>query len=68
MQVQFVSGSLVLHRLYTDCMVIGNEPILVTARSKAWRAWIAGSNASGGMDVCFCEYCVCCQVEVSASG
>jgi len=31
--VEFVSGSLVLHRLHTNCMVIRNEPILVTARS-----------------------------------
>jgi hypothetical protein len=43
----------------------------VTARSKAlvcgrMLAGIVGSNPSGGIDFC-CE-CLCCQVEVSASG
>jgi hypothetical protein len=30
-------------------------------------AGIAGSNLLGGMDICLCECCVCCQVEVSAT-
>jgi hypothetical protein len=44
----------------------------VTARSKAWvcgrvLAGIVGSNPTGGIDVCLVQ-CLCCQVEVSATG
>ena len=47
-------------------------PISVATLSKAWvwgrsLAEIAGSNAAGGMDVCFL-WVLCYQVEVSASG
>ena len=48
------------------------EPVPVDEQSKACvcgrsLAGIAGSNPAGGMYVC-CECCVCCQVEVSATG
>jgi hypothetical protein len=44
----------------------------VDARSKAWvcgclLAGIAGSNPTGGMDICLVQ-CLCCQVEVSVTG
>jgi hypothetical protein len=44
----------------------------VAARSKVWvwgraLAGIVGSNSTGGMDVCLVQ-CLCCQVEVSATG
>jgi hypothetical protein len=46
--------------------------ISVRRATKTWvcgrsPAGIAGSNSAEGMDVCF-ECCVCCQVEVSATG
>jgi hypothetical protein len=45
----------------------------VAARSKvsvggSSLAGIAGSNPTGGMDVCLLLSVVCCQVEVSATG
>jgi hypothetical protein len=45
----------------------------VAARSKAWvcgraLAGILGSNPTGGMDVYLLYQCLCCQVEVSATG
>ena len=50
-----------------------SPPVPVAARSKAWvcgrlPAEIAGSNHTGGMDVCLLLSAVCCQVEVSATG
>jgi hypothetical protein len=47
-------------------------PIPVVARSVAWvcgrsRAGIAGSNLAGGMHVSY-KCCVCCQVQVCATG
>jgi hypothetical protein len=47
-------------------------PIPVAARSKAYvcgraLAGIVGSNPTAGMDVCLVQ-CLCCQVEVSATG
>ena len=47
-------------------------PVPVAARSKAWvcgrsLAETVGLNTAGGMDVC-CECCLCCQVEVCATG
>jgi hypothetical protein len=44
------------------------RPIPVAARCAAKRlAGIVGSNPTGGMDVCLVQ-CLCCQVEVSATG
>jgi hypothetical protein len=45
----------------------------LAARSKApvcsrSFAGIAGTNTAGAMDMSVVEYCVCCQVEVSATG
>ena len=52
--------------------VRNNKPIPVTMQSKArlcgcWLSGIAGSNPTGGVDVCLL-WVLCCQVEVSASG
>jgi len=48
-----------------------HSPIPVAAPSKEWvygrsLAGLAGSNPTGGINVCLSV--VCCQVEVSASG
>jgi hypothetical protein len=50
-----------------------HQPILVAVKSMAWvygrsLAGIAGSNPAGGKMSVSCEYFVCCQVEVSATG
>jgi hypothetical protein len=55
-------------RKYEDTM-----PIPVATRSKAWvcgrsLAGIAGSNPARIWISVSCECCVCCQVDVSASG
>jgi hypothetical protein len=47
-------------------------PVPVVPRSMAWvcgrsLAGIVGSNPTGGMDVSLVQ-CLCCQVEVSATG
>jgi len=47
-------------------------PVPVAARPKAWVCGreppeIVGSNSTGDTDV-YREFCVCCQVEVSARG
>jgi hypothetical protein len=52
--------------------VFFGNPIPVAARSKAWvcgraLAGIVGSNPAGAWISVSCE-CLCCQVEVSASG
>jgi hypothetical protein len=49
------------------------QPIWAAARYKAWvcgrsLAGIAGSNPTGGMDVCLVWVLRVCQVEVSATG
>jgi hypothetical protein len=55
--------------LYKFQYRISLVPIPVAARCKAWDCGrtlvgIAGSNPSGGIDVCV----VCCRVQVSSSG
>ena len=52
------------------CLLL-DLPIPVASRSKVcvcvrWLAGLVGSNTVGDVDVCL--LCVCCQVEVSATG
>jgi hypothetical protein len=57
---------------YSLSYSLGNVTIPVAARSKAKvcgqaLAGIVGSSPTGGMDICLVQ-CLCCQVEVSATG
>jgi hypothetical protein len=70
--IHYLEDSEVSKTLFNMAPKKQGGPISVAARSKAQvcgraLAEIVGSNPIGGMDVCLVQ-CLCCQVEVSATG